>query len=152
MPIPDTPQTRQEQYLNAIATGDASGIPDTPQCRQEQYLDAIAKNGGGGGSGGGVLVVNLTLDDDTGAVVFDKTWSEVNAAPTAVACLDMSALGGTGTMRFLIGDTDAVGNGDGSFTYRVLAMKADDGSDGFTVGCVPFTTNSTDGYPSIQMG
>lgn len=80
MPIPDTPQTRQEQYLNAIATGDASGIPDTPQCRQEQYLDAIARNGGGGGGagGGGVLVVH----DVEGTL--DKTWQEIHDADFAV--------------------------------------------------------------------
>ena len=78
MPIPDTPQTRQEQYLNAIATGDASGIPDTPQCRQEQYLDAIARNGGGGGggSGGGVLII----DYDEGASAYNKTFREVETA------------------------------------------------------------------------
>lgn len=58
MPIPDNPQTRQEMYLDAMATGDSSGIPDTPQTREEMYLDAIAKNGsggGGGGVGGGVI-------------------------------------------------------------------------------------------------
>ena len=49
MALPDAPQTRGEQYLNAIATGDASGIPPVPQTREEMYLDEIAKNGGGGG-------------------------------------------------------------------------------------------------------
>lgn len=56
MPIPDNPQTRQEMYLNAMATGDSSGIPESPQTREEMYLDAIVKNGSGGsggGSGGG---------------------------------------------------------------------------------------------------
>lgn len=47
--IPASPQTRQEMYLNAIAIGDASGIPDSPQTREEMYLDEIARNGGGGG-------------------------------------------------------------------------------------------------------
>ena len=63
MPIPDTPYTREEMYLNAAATGNTSGIPAQPLTRQEQYLDAIAKNGGGGGStGGGVLRVNFAVD------------------------------------------------------------------------------------------
>ena len=44
-----TPLTREETYLAAIATGDASGIPSAPLTRTEQYLDYIAKNGGGGG-------------------------------------------------------------------------------------------------------
>lgn len=45
-----TPNTRKEQYLNAIATGNASGLP-TPITREEEYLDAIAKRGGGSGDG-----------------------------------------------------------------------------------------------------
>lgn len=43
-----TPNTRKEQYLNAIATGNAGGLP-TPITREEEYLDAIAKSGGDGG-------------------------------------------------------------------------------------------------------
>lgn len=45
-----TPNTRKEQYLNAIATGNAGGLP-TPITREEEYLDAIAKSGGGSGEG-----------------------------------------------------------------------------------------------------
>lgn len=45
-----TPNTRKEQYLNAIATGNTGGLP-TPITREEEYLDAIAKSGGGGGEG-----------------------------------------------------------------------------------------------------
>lgn len=45
-----TPNTRKEQYLNAIATGNAGGLP-TPITREEEYLDAIAKSGGGSGDG-----------------------------------------------------------------------------------------------------
>lgn len=117
----------------------------------EDGVPAWGNGGGsGGGSGGGVLVVNLTLDEDTGNLVFDKTWSEVSAASAAVAYFDMSAFGGRGSFRYLIGNTDAVGNGGSSFTYRVLTMIPGNGSDGFTVDCVPFTTNSTDGYPSMQ--
>lgn len=49
--IPEAPYTRKEKYLDAIAKGDASGIPDTPYTREEMYLDAIAQGGGGGGGG-----------------------------------------------------------------------------------------------------
>lgn len=42
--IPDKPITRVEQYLNKIATGNGD-IPDKPITRVEQYLDEIAKNG-----------------------------------------------------------------------------------------------------------
>ncbi len=51
-----TPITREEQYLNAIAKGDTSGLPAAPLTRTEQYLDYIAQNGGGGG--GGNLLLN----------------------------------------------------------------------------------------------
>jgi hypothetical protein len=157
MAIPDKPESRAEMYLNKIASGSGT-IPAQPESRLEQYLDAIARNGGGGsggGSGGGVLVVNLTFDEDAGYLVFDKTWSEVNAASAAVAYFDMSAFGGRGAWRLPIGDTDVIGSGDGSFTYRVFAMKMDfgtmdDGSNGVIVGGMLFTTNSTDGYPSLQ--
>lgn len=51
-----TPVTRREKYLSSIAAGDSSGIPDAPYTREEQYLDYIAKNGGGG-SGSSDLAV-----------------------------------------------------------------------------------------------
>lgn len=51
MALPDKPINRLEQFYNAIATGDPSGLPD-PITREEAYLDYIAKNGGGGGGGG----------------------------------------------------------------------------------------------------
>lgn len=65
MSIPDAPQTRGEEYLNAIATGDNSGIPDAPQTRMEQYLDVIAKSGGGGGGGTEPLAVEMVMEDGT---------------------------------------------------------------------------------------
>lgn len=48
--LPNTPETRREQFLNAIATGDTSGLPE-PVTREEVYLDYIAENGGGGSEG-----------------------------------------------------------------------------------------------------
>lgn len=48
--LPSNPINRLEQYLNAIATGDASQLPD-PITREEAYLAFIAMNGGGGGGG-----------------------------------------------------------------------------------------------------
>ena len=48
--LPENPVTRQEMYLNRIATGSGT-LPEKPITREEMYLDAIAKNGGGGGGG-----------------------------------------------------------------------------------------------------
>ena len=36
MSLPDSPNTRREMYLNAIATG--SGVPDEPYTREEMYV------------------------------------------------------------------------------------------------------------------
>lgn len=58
MSLPTNPQSRSEEYLNAIATGDASNLPE-PESRMDAYLDYIAKNGGGGG--GTEVVANPTL-------------------------------------------------------------------------------------------
>lgn len=75
MPIPETPYTRKEAYLNAIATGDSGGIPETPYTREEMYLDAIARNGGGGGGGSstlsGLTDVDLTNPTDGQTLVYD---------------------------------------------------------------------------------
>ena len=88
MPIPDTPYTREEMYLNAVATGNTSGIPAQPYTRQEQYLDAIAKNGGGGGTGGGVHMIEY--DEELGK--YNKTYREVKTAflagTTVIWCAD----------------------------------------------------------------
>ena len=92
MPIPENPQSRSEQYLNAIATGDNSGLPEFPQSRMEQYLDVIAQNGGGGSSGG-ALVVTCTKEGSPlpTKITADKTSKEIfdaYAAGTAVVFLN----------------------------------------------------------------
>lgn len=46
--LPNVPLTRTEQYLAKIAGQDVA-IPNVPLTRQEQYLAYIAENGGGGG-------------------------------------------------------------------------------------------------------
>ena len=62
--IPERPYTRKEMYLDAIARGDSSGIPERPYTREEMYLDEIARNGGGGGGGGGSSSLSRLTDVD----------------------------------------------------------------------------------------
>lgn len=84
MPIPETPYTRKEAYLNAIATGDSSGIPETPYTREKMYLDYIARNGGGGGGGGGggsstlsgLTDVDISNPTDGQTLVYDAASSK----------------------------------------------------------------------------
>lgn len=45
----ETPITRQEQYLSAIA-GNPGIVPEYPITREEQYLAAILEGGGSGGT------------------------------------------------------------------------------------------------------
>ena len=75
MPIPDTPYTRKEAYLNAIATGDSGGIPETPYTREEMYLDAIAKGGGGGSPStlSGLTDVDISNPTDGQTLVYNST-------------------------------------------------------------------------------
>ena len=47
--IDTEPICRREQYLKAIANGDATNLPE-PICREEELLLQIAENGTGGGS------------------------------------------------------------------------------------------------------
>ena len=76
--IPEGPYTRKEMYLDAIARGDSSGIPERPYTREEMYLDAIAKNGGGGG-GGSVSPKQVNFIDYDGTVLYAYTAQEAQA-------------------------------------------------------------------------
>ena len=70
------PKTRNEKFLNAIATGDSADLP-TPKTRNEKYLKYIAENNttsGGGGTGSGLSstqikninsIPNITTDIST---------------------------------------------------------------------------------------
>ena len=52
-PVPEEPETREEQYLSAIAqVTPATQIPPKPLTRVETYLNKIVENGTGGGGGG----------------------------------------------------------------------------------------------------
>ena len=99
MSLPDTPQTRTEQYLNAIANGQTSGIPSAPQTRMEKYLDYIAKNGSGSGSG--VLVAHATIASfptagaEPVSVVVDKSFAELAAADNSAVDVTVTALSAT---------------------------------------------------------
>jgi hypothetical protein len=64
-------------------------IPEEPESRLEQYLEAIAENGGGGGGGGGedeIEFVDLTVTNigtDTITVTANKTPTEVGTLVSA---------------------------------------------------------------------
>ena len=61
-PITDEPICRREEFLQAIANGDASNLP-TPICREEELLLHIAENGTGGS--GEIVTENITVTPKT---------------------------------------------------------------------------------------
>ena len=135
MAIPNTPVTREEVYLDAIATGDASGLPAYPVTREEMYLDAIAK-GGGGGSSGGVLVVHGDLQTNA----LDKTWQEISDANWSV--LEYSAREGSRTLCpcYIVATNGSA-----------YVVQFADFADG-TLYLMSFVTDSPNGYPVMQGG
>lgn len=89
------PKSRKESYL-AKAAGMDTTIPDAPESREEQYLAAIAEGGGGGGgsytAGTGIDISSNTISVDT------QTIQEKLTAGTNITIADnvISATGGGG--------------------------------------------------------
>ena len=75
MAIPENPVTRKEHFL-AKAAGESVNTPD-PITREEMYLDAIASGSGGGGGGDNRFVVHCTPTAEDYSGTMDKTVSEM---------------------------------------------------------------------------
>jgi hypothetical protein len=73
------PKSRKESYLAKAAGMDVT-IPEKPESRLEQYLEAIADNGGGGG-GGGPTVVQTTGTSTTDVMSQNATTRMVFGDP-----------------------------------------------------------------------
>lgn len=109
MSYPETPLTRQEMYLDAIARGETDGIPAVPNTRLEMYLDYIARNGGGGGGGEPAAYIKnaavsgnkLTLTKKNGSTVVFNMTSVVNTINSAIAALETSVTGGLKSLNNL---------------------------------------------------
>lgn len=90
------PKSRKESYL-AKAAGMDTTIPEKPESREEQYLEAIAEGSGGGGgsytAGNGIDITNDTISVDT-TVVQEKLTAGDNITITNNT---ISATGGGGT-------------------------------------------------------
>ena len=130
-----TPASRKESYL-AKAAGMAVTIPDKPESRIEQYLNAIANNGGGGGggsytAGNGINIANNTISVDTTTIQPKLT------AGTNITISDnvISAAGGEPYITLSTSDYNYPTNNPN----RVMMYKLDSGlylvPEGVQYGC-----------------
>jgi hypothetical protein len=75
------PKSRKESYLAKAAGMDVT-VPEAPESREEQYLAAIAENGGGGGGGGGTTYTagdGIDITDNTISVDTDTIQEKLTA-------------------------------------------------------------------------
>lgn len=122
------PITRKEQYLNAIAGGD-NDVPETPQTREEWFLNQILENGGGGDPETIKEAVEEWLDehiDPTTGYAVDDTLSIAGAAADAKAAGDELADVKSAISELEAGSLSALGatagqvpvaNGDGTWEW-----------------------------------
>ena len=76
------PKTRNEKFLNAIATGDSADLP-TPKTRNEKYLKYIAENNttsGGGGTGSGLSSTQIKNINSIPNIITDISTLKKNKA------------------------------------------------------------------------
>ena len=171
MPIPDTPYTRKEAYLNAAATGDSSGIPETPYTREEMYLDAIAKGGGGGGGASalsGLTDVDISNPTDGQVLVYNAEsgkWENGSSGGGAlIVHWSHDEVHGIYTLdktwkeiadAILVGPVLLLLDDIGAGEYNVSSILIDYveiNNGNYNVSCSQgnFDTDSENGYPSYQ--
>lgn len=138
-----TPITRKETFLAKV--GGQNVVTPTPITREETFLQAIIDNGsgGGGGTGGGVLV--CTMDIQT--VTLDKTWKEIHDASFAVVVYDTTE---GGVSHRTICPVLLVDNSGASYELSAAAGTLSDGT--IVLEVMRFSTDSENGYPTINMG
>ena len=70
------PKSRKESYLAKAAGMDVT-VPEAPESREEQYLAAIAEGGGGGGTsytaGDGIVIENDEISADLAQTTGEST-------------------------------------------------------------------------------
>lgn len=110
------PIDRKELFLNAILTGDTSGLPD-PITREEIYLKEIAESGGGGGGTTNYNVLSNKPQVNSVELVGDKSLDDLGiqkklTAGENIEIEDDGTINATG------------GGGDASLTTDVTANMA----------------------------
>lgn len=178
MAIPEKPLSRLEQYLDATATGDSSGIPERPLSRLEQYLqriatgdgiaperplsrleqylDAIANGGGGGGSSPWTKLAEQDFEIST------TSTSEISVGSISVP--EIGAIWAAKSKYIVVFARDKAGKRNGHYygteTYRLnstnlgqtVCVKSDGAYDysNYTYGIYPSSINQDSTSVSIN--
>lgn len=180
------PKSRKESYLAKAAGMDVT-IPEKPESREEQYLNAIAEGGGGGGggtytAGDGIDITNDTISVDTDTIqekltagtginITDNTISATGGGgPTVVqttgtSTTDVMSQNAVTSMvyadpatkrKIQIGDSASLGAGFpvaiGSGTYTLGDNQVAIGRDAKAGGNANFSNNVAVGYSASANG
>lgn len=150
------PKSRKESYLAKAAGMDVT-IPEAPESRLEQYLEAIAEGGGGGGTSDFNELTNRPKYN--GTAMTGET--NIPVAPTIVQTTgnsqtDVMSQDATTKMVFKNGDTKAVCIGSGATTkdtqYQGIAIGQNANSSGERFGTAIGASAAASGRFSIAIG
>ena len=121
--LPEKPITRDEMYLNRIATGSGT-IPEKPITREEMYLEEISQSGGGGG-GGSVTIDSVPTEGSENAVASGGAYDAIEDVRSELEDIK-TALG------FAKYGVTGIGQEASALTrlYDAVGMVAEVGTDG----------------------
>lgn len=127
--IPEFPLTRAEQYLNKIATGEGE-TPEQPFTRMEQYLDYIAENGGGGVDPESITLVTLNVSQNgTTNAPSGKAYNKVVAnVPNTYGASDEGKVVSNGSLVSQTDDTTTQNGVVDTTTIKQLTVNVPQGS------------------------
>lgn len=152
------PKSRKESYL-AKAAGMSVSVPEAPESREEQYLAAIADGGGGGGTtytaGDGIDITNNEISVDT------TTIQEKLTAGTGINITDntISATGGGSSYNVYSTVTTSSSNRGGAIYLGNLNASQEQFADPTTpdaharyIHMLPYSNTTKPASNSIILG
>lgn len=156
--IPDEPLTRAEMYLNKIATG-SGDTPEQPLTRMEQYLDYIAENGGGGVDPGDITLQTLNVSQNgTTNAPSGKAYNKVVAnVPNSYAASDEGKVVSNGTLVAQTAHAEVTENGtidtttNNSVTVNVPQGSTPTGTKTINISANGTTTEDVAAYANAQI-
>lgn len=156
--LPDVPITRREQYLNYIATGDGV-LPEPPLTREERYLHEIAVNGGGGVDPSDITLrtLNVSQNGTTNApdgVAYNKV---VAAVPNTYGASDEGKVVQNGSLVSQTAHAEVTQNGtidttlNNSVTVNVPQGSTPTGTKTINISANGTTTEDVAAYANAEI-